>query len=564
MLLLSRFWYLVLAVVAAGALAAALLAQGIVNRLTDSQIAAQLRRDRVELDAMLSLEARRRLDRIAFITVDPKIGGILRKASAISDPKRLFKLNTELKETLNEHFKQMAEAAPGGGTPKEKLARVKPTIAFALDARGRIIAQTGPLTANPPGARLETFPLVKRALQGYVRDDVWVYDRRVYRMAARPVINGGQYVGAIVHGYKPDEPFVEKLSKSLGGAGVTFFYGTEVLASYSPADLENAPSREQMAAWLQNALDDKKFKKGEMTDPVELQGDNLAVYSLLKGSAAEAQVGYVIARPRRLLASPQEFFDSATEDDVARLPLLYLIGGAIGLFLLGVLWIFLERDWPFRHLISRTEEIVRDERDRLIITEWRGSYRRLADYINQAIDREVEKAAEMAPSSRKKVDLDEILGPTPEAASADAFFGFAGDAARTPADQIPAPPPADNDSAQKAPAGSAKEAPKIPPPPAGPPDSRASPPPAAPASPIPPPNAASFDEQAHFKEVFEQYLTTRGQCGESTEGLSFEKFLVTLRKNRDQIISRHDAKAVRFTVYVKNGKAALKASPIKK
>ena len=32
--------------------------------------------------------------------------------------------------------------------------------------------------------------LVKRALQGYLRDDVWVYDRRVYRVAARPVMAG--------------------------------------------------------------------------------------------------------------------------------------------------------------------------------------------------------------------------------------------------------------------------------------------------------------------------------------------------------------------------------------
>jgi hypothetical protein len=89
--------------------------------------------------------------------------------------------------------------------------------------------------------------------------------------------------------------------------------------------------------------------------------------------------------------------------------------------------------------------------------------------------------------------------------------------------------------------------------------------PAAAAAPVAAPDTAGdLDEEAHFKEVFEQYLVTRKECGESTEGLSYEKFSVTLRKNRDQILSKHEARAVRFTVYVKQGKASLKASPIKK
>jgi hypothetical protein len=53
------------------------------------------------------------------------------------------------------------------------------------------------------------------------------------------------------------------------------------------------------------------------------------------------------------------------------------------------------------------------------------------------------------------------------------------------------------------------------------------------------------------------------QCGEATANLTFEKFAVTLRKNKDQILSRHGAAKVRFTVYEKDGKAALKATPIK-
>ena len=56
----------------------------------------------------------------------------------------------------------------------------------------------------------------------------------------------------------------------------------------------------------------------------------------------------------------------------------------------------------------------------------------------------------------------------------------------------------------------------------------------------------------------------RKECGESTDGLSYEKFESTLNKTRDQVLTKHPAKSVRFTVYVKEGKAALKAAPVKR
>ena len=72
-----------------------------------------------------------------------------------------------------------------------------------------------------------------------------------------------------------------------------------------------------------------------------------------------------------------------------------------------------------------------------------------------------------------------------------------------------------------------------------------------------------FDQEAHFAEVFEDYVKMRAECGEETDSLKFEKFVLTLRKNRDQIVEKHQAVGVRFTVYAKEGKAALKASPVK-
>jgi hypothetical protein len=75
---------------------------------------------------------------------------------------------------------------------------------------------------------------------------------------------------------------------------------------------------------------------------------------------------------------------------------------------------------------------------------------------------------------------------------------------------------------------------------------------------------ATPEEESHFREVFAKFVSLRQQCGEVTSDLTYERFLGTLQKHRDQILqSRPDAKGVRFTVYEKEGRAALKAAPRK-
>jgi hypothetical protein len=71
------------------------------------------------------------------------------------------------------------------------------------------------------------------------------------------------------------------------------------------------------------------------------------------------------------------------------------------------------------------------------------------------------------------------------------------------------------------------------------------------------------DEATEWRRVYEEFVQLKKECNEATEGISFEKFKNTLRKNRDQLLQRHACKSVRFSVYVKDGKAALKASPVR-
>ncbi len=76
----------------------------------------------------------------------------------------------------------------------------------------------------------------------------------------------------------------------------------------------------------------------------------------------------------------------------------------------------------------------------------------------------------------------------------------------------------------------------------------------------PPPEA---DEGAHWQQVFQDFLRTRTSCGEPSEGLTFDKFRQKLDANKSQLVAKYACKTVRFQVYVKDGKAALKATPVK-
>jgi len=88
------------------------------------------------------------------------------------------------------------------------------------------------------------------------------------------------------------------------------------------------------------------------------------------------------------------------------------------------------------------------------------------------------------------------------------------------------------------------------------------PPSAASPVPLPSPFAAGAEE-AHFQQVYREFVATKEKCGEPADGLTYDKFAAKLRKNQEQLIAKYACRAVRFQVYVKDGKTALKAQPIK-
>ena len=71
------------------------------------------------------------------------------------------------------------------------------------------------------------------------------------------------------------------------------------------------------------------------------------------------------------------------------------------------------------------------------------------------------------------------------------------------------------------------------------------------------------EEQAHWKEVFESFLTERRKNNETTDDVTFDKFAGLLGRTKQGLVDRTQCRAVRFSVQSKDGKAALKALPLK-
>ncbi len=70
-------------------------------------------------------------------------------------------------------------------------------------------------------------------------------------------------------------------------------------------------------------------------------------------------------------------------------------------------------------------------------------------------------------------------------------------------------------------------------------------------------------DESHWRETYDQFVELKAQLGEPADRLSFEKFAAKLKKNRSELVAKHNCKGVRFSVYEKDGKAAIKASAIR-
>ena len=335
--MLTRLWYLVLALAVGGALAGAFLNKSAASREADFQLEEQLRRDRIEAELWMRLDARLRLDALASIAVEPEVRQTLRSSSghvgtpAVATRKRLSqKLNS-----LN-----------------AKLEEGKGDMVFAVDAEGEVVAT---LDKNAMGSdRLDKMPLVRDALRGFMRDDVWVYNGEVFRMAARPVFDGGRYVGAVVHGMAVGDDLARRLGSKLPNASIVFFFRDRLIGAHTGG--ATAPSSAELKAGSRRRSPARKPEKVRVEIGERLAPSHRPFVARRHTPGSATSIGR-----KGSTVGLGGLFANTFKEDVASLPWLVVIGIPLLLLLLGLFLLYLEHDKAVVILRKTSESLAKNQ-----------------------------------------------------------------------------------------------------------------------------------------------------------------------------------------------------------
>jgi hypothetical protein len=548
---ISRFWTLLLALAVGVLLAIVLLAKDLVNRERAENATALLYKELDKVEIALTLHARKRIDVLLSVAADPDIRKMM--ASVSADAEKIEKHRQQLLTTLRQR--------------NEELGKYTADILIAVDVRGEVVVQVGQ-KQRQMGYNIGGFPAVDGALRGYVRDDIWMLDKDVYMIAARPIIEQGRYVGAVVHATKINDKLASELSPNIQ---LAFFAGEVILGVGSPKTKGVVRAQgAHIAQKLDVVLGDKKFREKGYSDvqPIQTQdGEFMAVYSLVRGEAAGNDVLFAIVTPVIRMQAFTEFYELAGTQDLNALPKAWMIIGVLLAALFGWAWNYLEAERPVSRLHKQIEALQQaDPKDQLNIYKFRRRIRKVAASINTMMDVKMRAMLEAAGSQGKSIDA--ILGKQDQGRMSSASFKFA----EPSASDIPPPPPGGSDrpatpsgggmppppmaAASAAPKGATQRGMPVVPSGEGTP-----PPPAPPAAAVEP--LSPEEEQKYFREIYDQFVALKQKLGEPVDQLQFERFEVTLKKNRDTLIARYGCAQVRFQVYEKDGKASLKATPVK-
>lgn len=659
MMILSRIWYVILAILLAAAYYIVSLAVGQYNRRNASAMDETLKADSQVVSWAMQVDARRRLDVLLLAAVDPGVGKALRGANG--------------KDAVPPASKE--EGAKALRTFNDKLpAEYKNDAVFLTDREGRLVAQIGYDQVQAyPEFELGGYAAVFDALHGFLRDDTWVWGGRIARIVTRPVEDevGQPPLGAVIGLRWVDKSFAKEIGKRTR-TNIAFYALGQSVASAASTEGFEEQSLEALGSDLAAVAQDKQFKESGRTDVRPLgTGDSGGVlYVRLPGDGWELGAGFAVARQKVSIASPLGFINGADDQDKRNVKLWIVAVIVLGAAFFGILFSFLEHSMPMGEMRRQADKLKKGEIDVLQLPRFRGGFRPIATDINQGIQRVVEKGGGTA---RKPADLESILGPVPAQPSMSAFSFPMNDPSAPPqtspnmAGGFNAPAPAASQSGPNnrfpgaPPPNPAPSRPGAPPPPAasrpggpgpgapamggpGTPHANApafpgndrtmamagAPPgpgggpafnpggpgaaqmhgggshsatvaaspgaqklgmPATAPAPFPPggmpklqkdedeqtmvaqPSAdliaatgghnAATDPAAEWHQVYEEFLRTKRECNEPTDGLTFEKFQQTLKKNRDALMQRHGCKRVKFSVYVKEGRASLKATPVR-
>lgn len=547
-MVLSRFWYVLLGLFLGLAVFVSSIATSMYNRSGARAMGEALSSDSQVVAWYLRDDARQRAGRLIQFGVDPDVSKYLQKSSDSE-----AKVPEEAKEKLLAALKKV-----NGSIPKDEQF----DSVFAVDQAGRVVAYLGYEQASGMSDfELGGYPVVADALRGYVRDDTLILDR-IYRVVARPVEYdmGSLPAGAIIGARIIDDRFARELS-SRTGAAIAFYANGERVSSGAPEGFATG-QLDQIVGDMSSLEQDPEYKdKGR--SKVRTIGGMLGVqYSRLPGEAWQLGGGFAVARLPVAVDGVFGFFKTADDKDKQQANLPIAIAIAIAAAGIGILFSVFEHTRPIAIFKSEAQRLAKGQTDQLQPSRFRGVFRKIASDLNDGMDQVMAKGG---GPRRGPADMKQVLGDIPDQPQMSAF-SFPGDpASMASPPSVPMPP---QRSVPNVPSN-----PKLPRPPTRPgtpqamldstlssEDSRPRPLPSPPGRAEPAWSSAT--ELAEWQAVFQDFVSLKQQCGETTDGFSYDKFEQTLKKKNEELLTRHGAKRVKFSVYVKEGKAALKASPI--
>jgi hypothetical protein len=501
MMILSRIWYAILAILLAAAYYVVALSVGQYNRRNAEAMEEALKADSQAVGWALQVDARRRLETLLLPAVDETVRKAIRAANG--------------KESVPSASRE--DGAKALRAYNDKLpAEYKSDQLFIIDRDGRVVASIVSDASGPKGdTEFGGYPAVFDALHGFFRDDTWVRDGRIGRVVARPVEDdvGQLPIGAVFAIRWVDSSFAKELGKRTR-TNLAFFALGQRVSSASSSDLVEERRLEAIGPELSQLGSDKGYSENGRTDVLPLgDGALSALFVRLPGDAWELGAGVAVVRPKVSMASAMGFISGADDIDKQNVKLGIVALIALASLGFGLLFSFLEHSLPLREMKRESEQLKAGQVDSFALPRFRGGLRTIAADVNAGIERIVEKGG---GTVRRPADLVSILGPIPAQPNMSAF-------------SLPEPSPTLVDAA---------------------PFEAAT-------------NERGESDEKDWRAVFEEFLRTKAQCGEPTDGLSYEKFVEKLRKNRDALVQSHGCKRVKFTVYVKEGRASLKASPMR-
>jgi len=542
-MILSRFWYLALAISLGVAAFMLFLAAQMYNRAGVRAMNESLAADSSAVGWYLKDDARNRSSALIPIALSQDLRTQLQKITPEAKiPKEnrdaalkaLTKLNNEVQADLQ--FDAL----------------------WAVDGNGRVIAATG--IVHSEDWELGGYPVVADALHGWIRDDAWIWKGRILRVVARPIeaeVNS-EPVGAIIGAKYVDDKFAQAVSKRTGAA-VGFYADGARVASWGPEGFDKA-NLDLITQDLKQLDDNKDYLEKGRSEPRVIGAHLGVVYARMAGESWDLNAGFAVGRLAVSVDGPFDFLQKADDIDKKNVKTPIIIGVAFLLAIAGIIFTVFEHTKPMSTFGKEAIRLAKGEVDLLAPSKFRGAYKKIASDINDGID----KIAAKGGAPRRAADLEQVLGPIPAAPTMSAFSVPGAGETSSNAIQVPAgakplpqakslpkpkPRPGEASAETEAPAGDGASSVRKPPPPLPKSGGEASAEAAAPG-----------DEETEWKAVYEQFLALKEQCGEPTAGMTFEKFKTTLNRNKDALLQR-GATAVKFTVYVKEGKAALKATP---